>query len=66
MVLDDNLGVGTLELRLERFCQESISSRQKLRPHVTVRTLGNVHIESSQSRFRIQVARFILEVAGTP
>jgi hypothetical protein len=66
MVLDDNLGVGTLELRLERFCKERISSRQKLRPHVTVRTLGNVHIESSQRRFRLQVARFSLEVAMTP
>jgi hypothetical protein len=30
MVLDDNLGVGTLELRLEVFCRDKFSSREKL------------------------------------
>jgi hypothetical protein len=50
MVLDDNLGIRTLELRLEVFCEEA---PEKLRPHNTVRTLGNIHIESSESRFRL-------------
>ena len=37
---------------------------KSFRPRVTVRTLGNVHIEPSQSRFGLQVARIGLEVAG--
>ena len=61
MVLDDNLRVGTLDLRLEGFCKDNFSSREKLRPHITVRTLGNVHIESSQSRLRLQATRISLE-----
>ena len=61
MVLDDNLRVGTLEFRLEGFCKDNFSSREKLRAHVTVHTLGNVHIESSQSRLRLQAARISLE-----
>jgi hypothetical protein len=64
MVLDDNLGVGALQFRFEGFWRGSSRSMLNALDDDMLRTLGNIYIESSQSKIGLQVSRFGLLRGG--